>query len=397
MSPPWLSVVGIGEDGLDGLSAAARSLIADAEILAGGQRHLDLVPGGEAERMVWISPFAGNLDRLAALQGRRVCVLASGDPMWFGVGATLARRFPGVTVVPHPGAFSLAAARLGWALQEIACLSVHGRPIEAITLHLHHRGRLLVLSEDRDSPAKLAALLTLHGYGTSRITVLERLGGPAERAITGTASAWPNDAIGDLNTIAVDLVAGAESLPRTPGLPDDAYLHDGQLTKREVRAVTLSALGPWPEAVLWDIGAGCGSIAIEWCRAGGRAIAVERDAGRRDMIARNALRLGVPDLQVIGGEAPAAFADLAAPPDAVFVGGGVSRPDIAEAAWSALKSGGRMVANGVTAEAESALLAWQAHMGGDLVRLTVSRLTPTGRFHAWRPLKTVTQYSGKKP
>jgi precorrin-6Y C5,15-methyltransferase (decarboxylating) len=396
MSAPWLSVVGIGEDGLDGLSAAARALIDNAELLCGGARHLAMVAEGPAERLVWPSPFAAALDSLQSWRGRRVCVLASGDPMWFGIGATLAGAFPPdeTTVVPHPGAFSLAAARLGWPLHETTCLSIHGRPFDAVELHLQPGNRLLILSHDGGSPARLACLLTERGFGASRLTVFERLGGPAERHISGTAAGWASTEVDALNTIAVDIAGGGAFLSRVPGLPDDAFRHDGQLTKREVRAATLSALAPWPGACLWDVGAGCGSIAIEWARAGGRAVAIEQDAGRRDMIAHNAVRLGVPGLCIVAGAAPEALATIGERPDAVFVGGGLSRSGVLDAAWRALALGGRLVANAVTAEGEAALLAWQARQGGELARLAVSRLAATGHFHTWHPLMPVTQYWG---
>ena len=394
VTAPWLSVVGIGEDGIDGLSASARTLVANAQVLAGGRRHLDMLTGGEAQRLVWQSPFADNLPRLDALRGRRVCVLASGDPMWFGIGATLAGRYPAdeVTVVPHPGAFSLAAARLGWPLQDTRCLSIHGRPLDALARQLYPGARWLLLAGHGGSAAGLAAWLAARGYGTSRITVLERLGGPAERIVTGTGQSFD-----DLNTIAVELAAdpGTAPLATVPGLPDDAFHHDGQMTKREVRAVTLAALGPWPGALLWDMGAGCGSIAIEWARAGGRAVAVEKSPARADLIARNAVELGVPELTVITGEARASLDGLGEPPDAVFVGGALA--PLLDPCWTRLKSGGRLVANAVTAEGEATLLAWQAANGGALSRLAVSRLAATGRFHTWHPLMPVTQYQSRKP
>ncbi len=400
MNQPWLSVVGIGEDGLDGLTAAARALIAQAEVLAGGTRHLAMVPESPAERLCWTAPFADNFERIEGLRGRRTCVLASGDPMWFGIGATLARMFPAeqITVLPHPGAFSLAAARLGWALQDTLCLSVHGRPIDGIALHLQPRRRLLLLAEDGTSPAKLAALLTARGFGASQLTALERLGGPAERRLSAPAKAWNHPAVDNLNTIAIEMRADedAQLLSLVPGLPDDAYLHDGQLTKRELRAVTLAALAPCPGALLWDVGAGCGSVAIEWARAGGNAVAIERDSAHCDIIARNAAHLGVPQIPVLAGEAPEVLAEICNTPDAVFIGGGTSRPELIEACWARLRPGGRLVANAVTTEAETALLAWQAAQGGELTRISVSRLSPTGRFHTWRPLMPVTQYVGVK-
>jgi precorrin-6Y C5,15-methyltransferase (decarboxylating) len=320
--------------------------------------------------------------------------------MWFGAGATLSRWFPEteVTVLPHPGAFSLAAARLGWALQETICLSIHGRPIDVLRLHLYPGARLLVLAEDGASPAGLARLLRAEGLGASRLTVFERLGGPEERRLTAIAADWAERLVDGLNTIAVEVEsdAGRSPLGVVPGLPDDAFLHDGQLTKQEIRAATLAALRPWPGALLWDVGAGCGSVAIEWARAGGKAVAIERDPPRRDLIARNTVALGVPDVAIQAGDAPAILADLAERPDAIFVGGGLSRPGLLETCWTTLKPGGRLVANCVTAEGEAILLAWRAEHGGELMRLAVSRLAPVGRFHTWHPMMPVTQFVGIK-
>ncbi len=304
-----------------------------------------MVPEGPARRLTWTTPFADNLERLAALAGGRVCVLASGDPMWFGVGATLARHFgaESLRVVPHPGAFSLAAARLGWALQETGCLSIHGRAFEAVLLHLAPRARLLLLAEDGTSAARLAALLVAHGLGDAEMRVFEKLGGPAERSFAAKTDAWTIERTDDLNIIALALPdhPGDGSLfARVPGLPDDAFRHDGQLTKREIRAVTLAALGPWPGAMLWDVGAGCGSVAIEWCRAGGVAWAVERNETRAAMIADNALALGVPALGLLKGPAPDALTKIPGAPDAVFIGGGLSVPGLFEACWQALRPGG---------------------------------------------------------
>ena len=252
--------------------------------MAGGLRHLLLVPRPRAKRIAWGALHA-DLDRIAKLRGHRVCVLASGDPMWFGIGATLARRFDPaeMTVLPHPGAFALAAARLGWPLAETACLSAHGRSLESVALHLHPGARLLVLGHDAITPAKLAALLRAHGYGRSAITVLERLGGPAEKLRAGIATRWRTAKVDPLSTIAIEAIAdGPQAVrSRVPGLPEDAFHHDGQITQHEARAAALAALAPWPGALLWDIGAGSGSVAVEWMRAGGRAIAIERVAARR--------------------------------------------------------------------------------------------------------------------
>jgi precorrin-6Y C5,15-methyltransferase (decarboxylating) len=384
-----ITVIGIGEDGWDGLSPIARSLITQAEVLAGGERHLALVPESKAERLVWVSPFADNIARLNDVQDRRVCVLASGDPQWFGVGVTLRRHFPEITTIPHPGAFSLAASRMGWALQDCLCLTIHGRPLEALALHLFSGAKLLVLSEDAASPAKVAALLTAKGWRYG-LTVLEHLGGPQERIHDQL------DQAADLNTLAIELQSGP-ALSRLAGLPDETFAHDGQLTKREVRAVTLASLSPWPGAVLWDVGAGCGSIAIEWARTGGKAVAIEHNPKRLEMIARNAAELGVPQsLSIIAGKAPSALEGQEAP-DAIFIGGGLTSPGLLERCWSALKPGGRLVANAVTVEGEATLFAWQAAQGGEMSRIAISRLGKTGRFQSWHPFMPVTHYCGIKP
>lgn len=388
-----ITIIGIGEDGLDGVASSARTLIEGAEILVGGARHLAMIPQSQAERHVWPSPFADARPLLDSVKARRVVVLASGDPMWFGAGATLAGWFAPdeVTIIAHPGAFSLAAARLNWPLHEVLCLTAHGRPVEALALHFAPGNRLFVLSEDETTPDKVRDLLASHLYGRSRLVVLERLGGPAERIIEGAGPFDP------LNLIAIEMIAdpGARVLPLVPGLPDEAFAHDGQLTKREIRAVTLAALAPLPGLLLWDVGAGNGSVAIEWMRAGGRAIAIEDHPDRAENIALNAARLGVPGLEIVRGRAPEClpYSD----PDAVFVGGGVSVPGLLDACWQALRPGGRMVVNAVTIEAEAVLLAFHSANGGELTRLAVSRLNKTGGFHTWAPAAPVTQYVAVKP
>jgi precorrin-6B C5,15-methyltransferase / cobalt-precorrin-6B C5,C15-methyltransferase len=398
----WLTVVGIGDDGLAGLTPAARCLVAAAEVLAGGERHLAMVPPGAAERVPWVRPFASSVDAIGRHRGRRVVVLASGDPMWHGAGAVLARRFPPseMTVVPHPGAFSLAAARLGWALHECLTLSLHAHPVDTLRLHLAEGRRLLILSEDGATPAAVARLLSDAGWGPSRLTVLEHLGGPHEAMHSARAAEWGERRAAGLNTMALECraAAGTRGRSRLAGLPDEAFEHDGQLTKREVRAATLAALAPLPGEMLWDIGAGCGSIAIEWLRADTQmaAVAIEHDAARAARIARNAAALGVPGLRIVHGAAPAALADLA-PPDAVFVGGGLGDPALLPAAWQALRPGGRLVANVVSTEGERMLLDWQARHGGSLVRLAVSRAEPRGAHHLWRALPVVTQLTAPKP
>ena len=365
-----------------------------------------MLPESSAERLPWRQPFADSIAAIAARRGRRVVVLASGDPMWYGAGATLARHFPReeMLVLPHPGAFSLAAARLGWPLAECVTLSGHGRPLDTLRLHLAEGRRLLILSEDGATPANVARLLTSCGWGPSRITALDHLGGAAEAAHSATAADWGGRRVADLNTIALECHAapGTRGWSRLAGLPDDAFEHDGQLTKREIRAATLAALAPLPGELLWDVGAGCGSIAIEWLRADDHvsAIAIERDAARAAMIARNAAVFGVSRLQVVHGHAPAGLTGLP-PPDAVFIGGGLGDPVLLPDIWQALRPGGRLVANAISTEGERALLDWHAAHGGALVRLAVSRAEPLGkppRAHlGWRALAPVTQLTCVKP
>jgi precorrin-6Y C5,15-methyltransferase (decarboxylating) len=396
---PWLTIVGIGDDGL---APAARSLIEAAEIIVGGARHLAMIGESKAERLAWRQPFADSIAAITARRGRRVVVLASGDPMWHGAGATLARHFAReeMTIIPHPGAFSLAAARLGWPLSECATLSLHGHPLDTLRLHLAEGRRLLILAEDGMTAARVAGLLRDGGWGPSRMTVLEHLGGTAEATHSAAATDWGTRRTADLNTIALECRAepGTRGLPRLAGLPDDAFAHDGQLTKREIRAATLAALAPLPRERLWDVGAGCGSIAIEWLRADDHtaAIAIERDAARVGLIAQNAATLGVPRLEIVHGAAPAALDGLAAP-DAIFVGGGLADAALLPRLWQALRPGGRLVANAVTADGERALLDWQAAQGGHLTRLAISRAEPLGAHLGWRALAPVTQLFCVKP
>jgi precorrin-6B C5,15-methyltransferase / cobalt-precorrin-6B C5,C15-methyltransferase len=398
----WLTVIGIGEDGLEGLSAAARARVEGAEVLVGGERHLALVPEGAAERILWRQPLAATMEPIAAQRGKRVVVLASGDPLWFGVAAMLARHFPPaeMTILPQASAFSLAASRLAWPLEGCVCLSLHARPLQALSLHLAPNARILALGEDGDTPVQVAELLRAQGWGPSAMTVFAHMGGPRERRIDGTAESWPLGRVAALNTIAIDCKPGpkAKLLSRRAALPDDAFEHDGKLTKRAVRAATLAALAPVAGELLWDVGAGSGAIAIEWLRSGRAlaAIAVDRDAARGGAAARNAASLGVPDLRIVQGLAPAALAGLPAP-DAIFLGGGASDPLLWDALWRALKPGGRLVANAVTLESEAQLLRWHAREKGELTRLAVSRAEPVGGYHGWRALMTVTQLALAKP
>jgi precorrin-6Y C5,15-methyltransferase (decarboxylating) len=398
----WLAVVGIGEDGVDGLSPAARRLIAQASFVVGGKRHLALAGPIGAETFVWPSPIENALDVIEAHRGRPVCVLATGDPFFFGVGAMLMRRFAAdeIVCVPQPSAFALAAARLGWSEQDCAMLSLHGRPLEAIVPQLQPGARILALSWDDATPAKLAALVAARGMGRSKITVCEAMGGPAERVRTTEARSYALDNVAVLNTIALEVVVdhGARVLPRAAGLPDDWFEHDGQITKREVRAMTLAQLAPCRGELLWDVGSGSGSVAIEWMLAdpANHAIAVEARHDRAARVARNALTFGVPHLSVVTGEAPRAFADLP-PPDAIFIGGGGSAPDMIERAIDALAPGGRLVANAVTLETQAALVDWRVRHGGELTQIAIAHAEPLGRFSGWRAAMPVVQWRFVKP
>ncbi|MGA2128837.1 MAG: precorrin-6y C5,15-methyltransferase (decarboxylating) subunit CbiE [Xanthobacteraceae bacterium] len=396
----WLSIVGIGEDGADGLSPVACGLIAAADIVFGGRRHLAL-----AARLVrgaarpWPSPFAGAVDEVLAHRGRQVCVLASGDPFVYGVGAVLARHVaPEETVVlPAPSAFNLAAARLGWALPETALVSLHARDLDLIRPHLQPGAHVLALTSDQEGPAALARLLAGSGFGESRVTVLEALGGPRERVRAAAARSFDLGAVDPLNVVAIEVAAASDArvLARAPGLPDRLFEHDGQLTKREIRAVTLSALAPRRGELLWDVGAGAGSVAIEWMLADPsmRAIAIEARSDRAARVRRNAAAFGVPGLLVIDGAAPAVLAGELPRPDAIFVGGGAGDPGVLDAAIAALAPGGRLVVNAVSLETEALLIGRRKALGGELVRLSVERAEAVGTMTGWRPALPVTQWT----
>jgi precorrin-6Y C5,15-methyltransferase (decarboxylating) len=399
----WLSIVGIGEDGIDGLSAAARDLVSHAEIVFGGARHLALAaPLISGQAKPWPSPFSLAVGEILALRGGQVCVLASGDPFFYGVGSMLAAHVsPEETLaVPAPSAFSLAAARLGWPLPKTVLLSLHGRALDRIRPHLHPGAHILALTSDADGPATLAQLLVNTGFGTSRVTVLEALGGNNERIRGATAASFDLTNIAALNTVAIEVTAtpGARVLAYAPGLADDLFEHDGQITKREIRTVTLSSLAPTRGQLLWDVGAGSGSVAIEWMLADPSlcAVAIEARTDRAARITRNAAAFGVPGLDVIEGMAPEALAGLDAP-DAIFVGGGASAPGMLEACIAALKPGGRLVANAVTLETESELNTRHAALGGELTRIAVSRADAVGGKTGWRPAMPVTQWVWVKP
>jgi len=399
----WLSVIGIGEDGLAGLSPIARSLLDRADVVVGGDRHLAMLPNNDPrERLSWASPLDATIDEILRRRGQTVCVLASGDPMCHGVGVTLTRRIPlaEMTIVPAPSAFSLACARLGWSLAEVETFSLTNRPVSTIATALSSDARLLILSANKDTPAHVATLLTQRGYGHSKIILLEHMGGSQERQIEGIANTWNLQDVSDLNTLAIVCSAdpGTVPLSRTVGLPDDAYHHDGQLTKREVRSVTLSTLAPLPGELLWDVGAGCGSISIEWLRSHPRcrAIAIERHPTRLQTIADNASALGVPHLKIVAGDAPEALQDLPQP-DAIFIGGGATADRLLDVCWNALRPGGRLVVNAVTIESEQIVLHYHGLYGGDLIRIGIQRADAIGTFLGWKPLIPVTQWKAIKP
>lgn len=412
--PKWLTILGMGEDGLEGLSPVGRSLLAQATVVVGGDRHLALVPPEPNQvRLCWTSPIAASVADILQHRGQSVCVLASGDPLCYGIGVTLLRHLPlaEMTIIPAASAFSLACARLGWSLTETETLSLCGRDPALLNAVIYPGAQLLILSTNRQTPALVAQQLTGRGYGDSSVTVLEHMGGPQERRIEATARCWTATDLADLNTIAIqcrptavvsgalDAVAplAAHCPPRLPGLPDAVYQHDGQLTKREVRAITLSALAPLPGQLLWDVGAGCGSISIEWMRTHPRcrAIALELHPQRLQYIADNAITLGTPDLEIIPGEAPTTLQNLPQP-DAVFIGGGLTTPDLVARCWLALRPGGRLVANAVTIESEQQLLHWRGNLGGDLTRIAIQRTEPVGQFLGWRAMVPVTQWVVQK-
>jgi len=398
----WLTVIGIGEDGYNGLGDEAREALARADAVFGGKRHLDFVPSTiSARRIAWPTPFSEAYPSVLALRGQSVVVLASGDPMHFGMGATLTRHVePGeMRILAAPSSFSLAAAAMGWPLQDVQTLSVHGRPVELLYKAFAPNARLLILSNDGETPAIVAQMLMARGFESARLSVLEHLGGPQQRRIDGTSIAWSHPRCADLNVLAVDCGPAdhATAWPLVTGLPDEAFVNDGQLTKRDVRAVTLAHLAPLPGQLLWDVGAGCGSIGIEWMRShpGCRAIAVEGSEKRHEFILQNSRALGVPDLKLIGGEAPAALVGLAVP-DAVFIGGGITDPGVLPTCWEKLKPGGRLVANAVTIQGEMALFDWRNIHGGNLTKLAVAHAQPLGTFEAWRAALPVTIYTVRK-
>lgn len=436
----WLNIIGVGEGGVPALPPHLRELVTEAFTIIGPFRflasvapavqtdvevHPELVqkrsleavarallyvddedisfPEEDLSRVMieWQPPIENMISQILPLRGSPTVILATGDPMWFGIGATLAKHLEGEEYVihTHPAAFQLAAARLRWPLQNAVTISLHGRPVEAIQPHILPGNRILALTTDATTIERVADILVNRGYGQSSVTALENLGGVEEKISTFTAEKFDSKGIGDFYVLAVDCVADKDAalLPPVIGLPDEAFISDGQLTKREVRAATLAKLAPFPGALLWDIGAGCGSVGIEWMRAAreAKAIAFERDEKRLEMIGDNARALGAPTLDIVAGAAPDTFTGKDAP-DAIFIGGDVANDTLFDAAWAALKSGGRLVANAVTLDGEQSLILRQAQHGGELTRIDISTLDTVGKHKVMRARLPVTQWSVQK-
>ena len=409
ISKKWLCVIGIGEDGWDNLSADARDLLYESEIVLGGERHLKMLPKDwEGERIIWSSPIREAVSKIVSWRpedsaiAQKVAIMASGDPLCYGIAAKLLRHLPieEIWIKPALTTFSLMCSRIGWSLPDVETLTIHGRPLEMLHPFVQPGAKLLVLSKGEESPEQAAKLLCARGFGKSIITVLEHLGGRKERQFSGQADSWNHPEGAALNAMAIECIPenNANVLSRNPGLPDEAFLHDGQLTKREIRAVALSKLMPVVDHLLWDVGAGCGSVSIEWMRTNPRcrAVAIEKSKSRLKLIEQNSQELGVPMLQIISGSAPEVLVDLPAP-DAVFIGGGLSSGNLLQTCWSALKPGGRLVANAVTLEGEQKLLQWQnenagkSGASGDLTRLSISRAEKIGKFQGWKEMRSVIQ------
>jgi precorrin-6Y C5,15-methyltransferase (decarboxylating) len=404
-----VTVVGIGVDGWDGLGPDARKALSGADVVFAAARQLALLPPDlGADLVEWPMPLMPALvEVLRGHPGRHPVVLASGDPTFYGIATTIARVLPelGQTIIPQVSSVSLACARLGWSQQDVEVVSVVGRPVEVVQPAITTGRRLLVLISDVETPARVAGLLRARGFGGSRLFALSNLSGEDEQRIESTADAWPAGGWPagarpqSLTVLGVECLAGPQAvrLSRSPGLPDDAYENDGQLTKRHVRAITMSSLAPAPGELLWDVGGGAGSIGIEWMRhhPSCRALSVERDAQRVDRIRRNAAALGVPGLEVVHGDAPQALTGLPTP-DAVFIGGAATAPGLIDQCWQALRVGGRIVANVTTVESEQAVIAALGDYGGELTRIEITRAAPIGRFTGWRPAMPVTQWVADK-
>jgi len=401
----WITVIGIGADGLAGLGKEARDALGNTVLLVGGSRHQEMIADSDlptaAKRLTWSCGIDAAIDEMETWRGKPVVVLASGDPMNYGAGSTLARRFgpDEIAIIPYPGAFSLACARMVWSIPDTVTMTVHGRAYAALNLHMRPEERIVALSWNGDTPKVLADLLCARGFGQSHMTVFSNMGAEDEQRFEGTADGWHHENVPDLNTVCIECIGGSDAVfwPRTPGLPEEAFEHDSQITKREVRAVTVAQLAPQAGDMLWDVGAGSGSVAIEWLRStdGTHAFAIEGDDDRSDRIRRNADNLGVPHLGVVMGKAPGALANLP-DPDKVFVGGGVANDGVLEACWDRLALGGVLVANAVTMEAQQRLMAFGGNANAAFTRLSVARSGDVGRLTAMRPMMDVLQMTVRK-
>ncbi len=394
MSDPWLTIVGIGEDGLVGLTDASRRALAEARIIFGAARHLSLARAGTRGRP-WPVPF--DISDVLQERGTPVVVLASGDPFWFGAGGVLAERLAAGEwrAFPAPGVFSLAAARLGWRLEDTVCIGLHAAPLTRLHPLLFRNCRVLATMRDGAAPTDLAEWLTGRGMGAVRLTVLERLGGSAERIRTCDARDFNLTDLTAPLAVALDGTgltpdAGPSSVP---GRPESDFAHDGQITKSPIRAITLAALAPRPDALLWDIGGGSGSVSVEWALAGGRAITIEPRFDRLSNIRSNIERFGLDRrIKVVADQAPKSLPALPLP-DAVFVGGGADA-EMFERLWTLLYAGTRLVANAVTLEAEVLLTKLYERKGGDLHRIEIAQAGPLGNKTAWKAAYPVVQWSG---
>lgn len=394
-SQAWLTIIGIGEDGLEGLSADSRAALARAELVMGSVRHLSLLPALNCPAIEWPVPFSDGIDRLLEHRGRRVVMLASGDPFWFGAGASVTRHLARGEwrAHPAPSTFTLAAARLGWPLQDVACLGLHAAPLERLQPHLAPGRCILVLLRDGQAVRALADYLVQRDFGPSVLHVMEALGGERERLRTVSADAFALTDVAHPVVVGIDVVGEGVVLPSTCGLPDELFDHDGQITKRPIRALTLSALAPRPGELLWDIGAGSGSIAIEWLMThpANRACAIEADRARAARARANAAELGMDRLEIVTGAVPDSLPNGSLP-DAVFIGGGLSE-DLLQRLWTLLPAGTRLVANAVTLESEALLAEWQGVRGGDLLRIELADAGPLGNRRGWRARFPVVQWS----
>jgi len=391
-----VTIVGIGEDGVMGLTPHAHLIIDRADVLVGGERHLAMVNTANKVALPWAKPMEKTIEVIKTYTDRSVCVLASGDPLWYGIGKLLLKNIPNAIVIPHLSSFTLACSRLGWSMEDIDQLSLCGRPVSLLISYLSPGRRLLVLGQDEHTPSAIATVLRQTGYDKSRLTVLSHLGGAQETIVTLSVSEADRE-FPPLSVIGIECHSSGVPLLRSrlPGLPDHAYHHDGQLTKRSVRALTLSTLAPAPGELLWDVGAGCGSISIEWMRSHPLCRAIAIEPHRPAYIAANAQSLGVPHLEIIPSKAPAALEGLPCP-DAIFIGGGITTPKLVETCWRSLPIHGRLVANAVTLESQTEIYRWQQELGGTLTRIAIETVESIGNFRMWKPAAPIVQWSVTK-